>query len=182
MFPVNSSLHHGVSLLSVGFHRSGSPPSPILRRRYAILRRTPVAYGFVFRLPRFPPSFRALACALPVGPEAVPRGQGHFAAGIPHSGSSCADNAGLLRFPAGPSHTYAVLQDPGRIEMSSPLAATPILPPHPTQRRLRQAHDFVANARPQCLLSMLHEQRYRRPCKTGFRLAGSPLPGGSRTL
>lgn len=120
MFPVNSSLHHGVSLLSTGSHRSGSPPSPILRRRYAILRRIPVAYDFAFRLPRFPPSFRALACALRVGPEAARRGQGHFAAGNPHSGFLNADNSGLLRFPAGPSHTYAVLLDPGRIEASSP--------------------------------------------------------------
>ena len=31
------------------------------------------------------------------------------------------------------------------------------------------------------LLSTLHERRRRRPCKTRFRLAGSPLPGGSRT-
>lgn len=65
MFPVNSSLHHGVSLLSAGSHRSGSPPSPILRRRYAILNCIPVAYGFAARLPRFPPSLRAFARALP---------------------------------------------------------------------------------------------------------------------
>ena len=31
-------------------------------------------------------------------------------------------------------------------------------------------------------LSTLHERRRRRPCKTRFRLAGSPLPGGRRTL
>jgi hypothetical protein len=109
MFPVNSSLHHGVSLLSVGFHRSGSPPSPILRRRYAILSRIPVAYDFAFRLPRFPLLFRALACALPVGSEAVRTGQGHFAAGVPHSGFLNADNSGLLRFPVSPSHAYAML-------------------------------------------------------------------------
>ena len=118
-FP-STVLFHGVSLLSTGFHRSGSPPSPILRRRYAILHCTPVAYDFAARFPRFPPSLRALACALPSGPEAVRSGQGHFAAGVPHSGFLHADNAGLLRFPAGPSHTYAVLQDPGRIEASSP--------------------------------------------------------------
>ncbi len=138
MFPLSSSLHHGVSLLSTGSHRPGSPPSPILRRRYAILSRTPVAYDFAFRLPRFPPSFRALACALPVKPEAVRQGQGRFDAGDPHSGFLHADNSGLLRFPAGPSHTYAVLQDPGRIEAFSPKSGAPTPPPHPRQRRLRQ--------------------------------------------
>jgi hypothetical protein len=34
----------------------------------------------------------------------------------------------------------------------------------------------------QHLLSTLHERYCRRPCKTRLRLAGSPLPGGSRTL
>jgi hypothetical protein len=65
-FP-STVLFHGVSLFSSGSHRSGSPPSPILRRRYAILHCMPVAYGFAARLPRFPPSLRAFACALPSG-------------------------------------------------------------------------------------------------------------------
>jgi len=63
-FP-STVLFHGVSLFSSGSHRSGSPPSPILRRRYAILHCMPVAYGFAARLPRFPPWLRAFACALP---------------------------------------------------------------------------------------------------------------------
>ena len=181
MFPVNSSLSWRLPSL----RRVPSVRFPAFADTTETLRHPALHTGRLwFRcpapaLPSFASCFRSRA---PAGPEVVRSGQGHFAAGVPHSGSSRADNAGLLRFPAGPSHTYAVLQDPGRIEMSSPLAAIPMLPPHPTQRRLRQAHDFVANTRPQCLLSMLHERRYRRPCKTGFRLAGSPLPGGSRTL
>jgi|HubBroStandDraft_6_1064221.scaffolds.fasta_scaffold377036_1 hypothetical protein len=84
MFP-STALFYGVSLLSNGSHRSGSPPSPILRRRYAILHCMPVTYDFAsgFRafLPCFVPRLRA-----PVRPEAVFPGQGHFHAGFPHSG------------------------------------------------------------------------------------------------
>ena len=74
-----------VSLLSTGSLRSGSPTSPILRRRYAILHCMPVAYGFASgfhaSLSRFVYRLRA-----PVRPEAVFSGQGHFDAGVPHSG------------------------------------------------------------------------------------------------
>ena len=83
-FP-STALFHDVSLFSSGSHRSGSPPSPILRRRYAILLCVPVTYGFAsgFRatLTRFVDRLRA-----PVRPEAVFSGRGHFDAGFPHSG------------------------------------------------------------------------------------------------
>ena len=83
-FP-STALFYGVSLLSNGSHRSGSPPSPLLRRRYAILHCMPVTYdfasGFRASLPCFVPRLRA-----PVRPEAVFPGQGHFHAGFPHSG------------------------------------------------------------------------------------------------
>ena len=62
-FP-STVLFPGVSLFSSGSHRSGSPPSQILRRRYAILNCIPVAYGFASRLPRLH-GFRAFAYALP---------------------------------------------------------------------------------------------------------------------
>ena len=105
-----------VSLLSTGSHRSGSPASPILRRRYAILHCIPVAYGFAsssrVSLSRFVYRLRA-----PVRPEEVFSG---FDAGVPHSGFSHADRTGLLRFLGSPSHTSAMLQDPGRIEQTSP--------------------------------------------------------------
>src|ERR1700679_155045 len=135
-FP-STVLFYGVSLLSAGSHRSGSPASPILRRRYAILHCTPVAYGFAssFRasLTRFVDRLRA-----PVRPEVVFSGQGHFDAGVPHSGFSRTDNTGLLRFLGSPSHTSAMLQDPGRTETTSPIAVDSMLPPHPTQRRLQR--------------------------------------------
>ena len=57
------------------------------------------------------------------------------------------------------------------------MAAFPMLPPHPTRRRLQRSHDFEAATGLQYLLSTLHERRCRRPCKTRFRLAGSASTG-----
>jgi hypothetical protein len=102
-------------------HRSGSASSPILRRRYAILHCTPVTYdfasGFRASLPCFVHRLRA-----PIRPEAVFLGQGHFDAGFPPLRLSHEDNPGPLRFLDNPSHASAVLQDPGSIQTSSPVA------------------------------------------------------------
>ena len=86
-FP-STVLFPGVSLFSSGSHRSGSPPSQILRRRCAILDCTLVAYDFAFRLPPLPSLISCSRSRAPVGPEVVLSGQGHFAAGVPHSGFS----------------------------------------------------------------------------------------------
>jgi len=181
MFPVNSSLHHGVSLLSTGSHRSGSPPSPILRRRYAILNRIPVAYDFAFRLPRFPPSFRALACALPSDRRRSERARGTSLPATPipaFSTRTTQDFSGSLPVPPTPmpcSKTPAGSKRPRQIGRSDAAPAS-------NATKAPATHDLVANTRLQHPLSTLHEQRCRCPCKTGFRLAGSPLPGGCRTL
>jgi transposase len=57
------------------------------------------------------------------------------------------------------------------------ITAFPVLPPHPTRRRLQHDHDFEAATGLKYLLSTLHERRYRHPCKTRFRLAGSAFAG-----
>jgi hypothetical protein len=126
-----------VSLLSAGSLRSGSPTSPILRRRYAILLCILVAYGFASSsrasLPRFVYRSRA-----PVGPEAVLSGQGHFDAGVPHSG-----------FPARTAQDFSGSQalhpvplpcskTPAGSRRTSPIAVPSMLPPHPTKRRLQR--------------------------------------------
>ena len=54
--------------------------------------------------------------------------------------------------------------------------------PASTTRRPQRSHDFGADTWLQHPLSTLHERCCHRPCKTRFRLAGSPLPGGGRTL
>lgn len=57
------------------------------------------------------------------------------------------------------------------------IAAFPMLPPDPTDRRLQRFHDFEAIAGLRHPLSTLHEWRCRHPCKTRFRLAGSASAG-----
>ena len=57
-----------------------------------------------------------------------------------------------------------------------------MLPPLPSQRGLQRNGNFGATARLQHLLPTLHEWCCHHPCKARFRLAGSPLPGGRRTL
>ena len=83
-----------------------------------------------------------------------------------------ADNTGLLRFPADPFHTSAVLQDPGRIEASSPKRTLRCCPR--TQQSEGSNEHMISRpiSRLQHPLSTLHEQRHRCPCKTRFRLAG----------
>lgn len=61
--------------------------------------------------------------------------------------------------------------------VSLTIAAFPVLPPHPTRRRLQHDHDFEAATGLRYLLSTLHERRCRHPCKTRFRLAGSAFAG-----
>ena len=62
------------------------------------------------------------------------------------------------------------------------LSVSSMLPPLVRQRRLQRINHIGAIARLQHLLPTLQEWCCHRPCKARFRPAGSPLPGGSRTL
>ena len=62
------------------------------------------------------------------------------------------------------------------------LTVPSMLPPLVRQRRLQRINHIGAIARLQHLLPTLQEWCCHHPCKARFRLAGSPLPGGSRTL
>src|SRR6202040_1293996 len=62
------------------------------------------------------------------------------------------------------------------------LTVSSMLPPLLPQRGLQRVSHFGAVARLQHLLPTLQEWCCHHPCKARFRLAGSPLPGGSRTL
>src|SRR5215469_9542087 len=52
-----------------------------------------------------------------------------------------------------------------------------MLPPGHPGRRPQRVHNLEANTGLQLPLSTLHERRYRRPCKTRFRLAGCASTG-----
>ena len=62
------------------------------------------------------------------------------------------------------------------------LTVPSMLPPLVRQRRLQRINHIGAIARLQHLLPTLQEWCCHHPCKARFRLAGSPFPGGSRTL
>src|SRR5271157_2578888 len=62
------------------------------------------------------------------------------------------------------------------------LTVSSMLPLLPSQQRLQRNGNFGATARLQHLLPTLQEWCCHHPCKARFRLAGSPLPGGRRTL
>ena len=101
-----------------------------------------------------------------------PFGPGAFSCRSPPFRLFHADNTGLLRFPADPFHTSAMLQDPGRIEASSPKRTLRYCPR--TQQSEGPNEHMISRpiSRLQHPLSTLHEQRHRCPCKTRFRLAG----------
>src|SRR5215469_2758619 len=85
--------------------------------------------------------------------------------------------AGSRRFPGDPSQAFALLQDPGRADTTSPLAVVPTPPPGHPNRRPQRVHNLEANTGLQLPLSTLHERRHRLPCKTRFRLAGCASTG-----
>jgi hypothetical protein len=87
--------------------------------------------------------------------------------------------AGYPRFPGDPSYAFASFQDPGRTDAPSPLTVSSMLPPLLPRRGLQRISHFGAIARLQHLLPTLQEWCCHHPCKARFRLAGSPLPGGS---
>src|SRR6516162_3166280 len=85
--------------------------------------------------------------------------------------------AGSRRFPGDPSQAFALLQDPGRADTTSPLAVVPTPPPDKPNRRPQRVHNREANTGLQLPLSTLHERRHRLPCKTCLRLAGCASTG-----
>src|SRR5262249_45102676 len=85
------------------------------------------------------------------------------------------------RFPGDPSCAFAPLYDPGRTDDPSPLDgfvdAAPALP----TAKASAVDEFRGSiTRLWHLLPTLQERCCHHPCKTHFRLAGSPLPGGRR--
>ena len=65
--------------------------------------------------------------------------------------------AGSRRFPGDPSYAFALLQDPGRAEKTSPVAVLPTPPPAYPNRRPQRVHNLEANTGLQHPLSTLHE-------------------------
>jgi len=89
---------------------------------------------------------------------------------------------GHQRFPGSPSCAFAPVRDPGRTDGPLPMTVPPVLPLLHRRQRLRRDVYIEATAGLKHLLPTLREWCCHHPRKARFRLAGSPLPGGSWTL
>ena len=83
--------------------------------------------------------------------------------------------AGSRRFPGDPSYAFALLQDPGRADKTSPVAVLPAPPPAYPNRRPQRVYNLEANTGLQHPLSTLHERRRRLPCKNSLPAGGLRL-------
>ena len=139
---------------------------------------------FRFRGPRYPPRFVSLSLRLrsrKVG-GFLP-GQGPCSTGDPIAGLfSRGRERDLPGFQA--IHPVPLPRSTTPAEPTIPrlLTVSSILPPRERRRGLQLDENFGAVPRLQHLLPTLQEWCCHHPCKARFRLAGSPLPGGSRTL
>ena len=141
---------------------------------------SPVTYLLRFRGPRDSSTVRARRCRRSRASGGPASDQDHCSTGDPPCRCALAwTRVGFLRFPGDPSCAFAPVYDPGRTDDPSPMAVSPVLPLLQREQRLQRVIDFGATARLQHLLSTLHERRCHSPCKTCFRPAGWPLPGGS---
>ena len=115
-----------------------------------------------------------------VGEDVAILGPGQLFSRLPTCRRALAwTRAGSHRFPGDPSRAFAPVQDPGRTDDPSPndgfVDAAPALP-------TAKAPAIIISrllTRLQHLLPTLQERCCHHPCKARFRLAGSPLPGGS---
>jgi hypothetical protein len=184
MFLANGSLLMAPLFPRSGPGESGSPMSAVLLRCYDFPARIP---GHLFvSLPGStrPSSVRVsrLALALPEGRRSLP-GPGQCSTGDPIAGLL---SRGRERDLPGAQVIHPVplprSRTPAESTLPRLLTVPSMLPPLVRQRRLQRINHIGAIARLQHLLPTLQEWCYHHPCKARFRLAGSPLPGGSRTL
>ena len=182
MFPVNGSLLMAPLFPRSGPGESGSPTLQVILRCYDFPFTHPsVTYLFRFRGPRYPPRFVSRSLCLrsqKVGGR-LP-GRGRCSAGDPSAGLF---SRGRERDIPGSQtiHPMPLPRSKTPAEPTIPrlLAVSSMLPPLHRKRRLQRDTHIGAIAGLQHLLPTLHEWCYHHPCKARFRLAGSPLPGGS---
>ena len=180
MFPVSGSLLATPPFPRLGPGESGSPTSKVLRGRYdfpSTHLRSLIC--FASGAHAIPPCFVFAVVSAPGQVEDTASGQDHCSTGDPIAGVLSRGREWDL---SGSQATHPVLL---------PRSKTPAEPAFPRQWRDRQccpccrhskgfsvAH-IGANAGLRHQLSTLQERCCHRPCKTRFRLAGWPLPGGS---
>ena len=145
---------------------------------------SPVTYLFRSRGPRYPPRFvsRSLRLRSQKVGGCLP-GRGHCSVGDPIAGLF---SRGRERDLPGSQaiHPMPLPRSKTPAEPTIPrlLAVSSMLPPLLRKRRLQRDTHIGAIAGLQHLLPTLQEWCCHHPCKARFRLAGSPLPEGNRTL
>lgn len=184
MFPASGSLLAAPPFPRSGPGEPGSPTSAVLRRRYDFpLTHLPVAYWFAS------------------GPHAILLGSCSPLPALPDGRRSRRRPGSLVsRRPPLPARSRVDVSGTSQVPRRSILCLCPAPGPRPDRRAL--ADGGLADAAPAPYenkgssvttisrlttrlrhpLSTLHERCCHRPCKTRFRLAGWPLPGGRRTL
>ena len=181
MFLVNDSLLMTPLFPRSGPGESGSPMSAVILRCYDFPARIPGRLFVSLPGSTLPSSVRVsqLALALLEG-QREPSGPGSMLNRRPNCRFAFTWTwAGAPRFPGDPSCAFASFQDPGRTDDTSPNCGFVDAAPAPFTARASAYGNFGAITRLQHLLPTLQEWRCHHPCKARFRLAGSPLPGGS---
>ena len=181
MFLVNGSL-----LMTPLFPRSGpgESGSPMSAGRIEVLRlpvthpRSLICFASGVHATLLGSCLAACARSRKVG-GCLP-GRGHCSAGDPIAGLL---SRGRERDLPGSQAIHPVplprSKTPAEPTIPRLLTVSSMLPPLVRQRRLQRINHFGAIARLQHLLPTLQEWCCHHPCKARFRLAGSPLPGGS---
>ena len=160
---------------------SSSPTSAVLLRCYDFPSRIPGHLLVSLPGSTLPSSVRVsqLALTLPKDGGGLP-GQGQCSAGDPFADLL---SRGRERDLPGAQAIHPVplprSRTPAESTIPRLLTVSSILPPLVRQRRLQRINHIGAIARLQHLLPTLQEWCCHHPCKARFRLAGSPLPGGS---
>ena len=124
--------------------------TPTLRITGHLFASLPVAHAI-------PPRFVLADASAPGRVEDPPRAGIIGQPAIQLPACSQVDVSGTLRFPGNPSCAFASVCDPGRTDVPSPVAVSPVLPLLQREQRLQRAIDFGATAGLQHLLSTLHE-------------------------
>jgi len=149
---------HGAFPPSVGSRRARFPVFIGTMKALRLpARANLVPYGFGCR-PHAPLLCSCIAEALLTSAEVARQAWNTWSAGVPVPGMLHPwARAGSRRFPGDPSYASALLQDPGRVDKTSPLVVLPTPPPVYPNRRPQRVHNLEANTGLQHPLSTLHE-------------------------
>jgi hypothetical protein len=160
---------------------SSSPTSLVILRCYDFPTRIPGHLFVSLPGPTLPFLVRVsqLSLALPGRPKDAFRARVSVQPATRLPACSRVDVSGTSQVPRRSILCLCLVPGPRPNRRSLALTVSSMLPPLVRQRGLQRINHIGAIARLQHLLPTLQEWCCHHPCKACFRLAGSPLPGGS---